>query len=74
MFAIKCHGFPDCPFVNVKEYKTADAAKKAAEEALAEGWRKVELLKREVTAEVDAPLQRPLKASMEWKVLETIRR
>lgn len=47
MFAIKCYGFPGHPFTHFKECKTLSTAKKAAAQKLVEGWRMVEVLKRE---------------------------
>lgn len=61
MFAIRCYGFPGHPFTHFREgYKTAIAAKKAADHKLVEGWRMVEVLKRETLTD--------------WKLIKTIRR
>lgn len=67
MFAIQCYGFPGHPFPHFKECKTLSTAKKAAAAAIADGWRRVEVLKRsKALAEVDTPL--------EWKLIKTIER
>lgn len=80
MYAIRCYRLPGYPFTHFREFKSSRAAKKAAEAALEDGWRMVEVLKLSALAEVDATLEgrQPLvegrQPLVDWKVLETIRR
>ena len=64
-YAVKVYGFPGHPFTAFYDsYKTMGAAKKAATEALSEGWRMAEIYR-------DAPKQAGY-FGVERELIETI--